>query len=216
VTITQSVTVSGKIILRWCVVQGGVNTVVDGDLYGNLTYAFIDACDLSAPGGDALNIDDINVGTHGSIGVTVQNSYLHGSAAGIYTLGETFGSLTFVHDTIQGNTTGFYGAIPPSPNLSVVFANNLITGSTTGISLGGPVGNFHHNALFGNTTNYDSGTPPGMGDVTADPMLTGTTPPGLAAGSPLIGAGDPTLVTMYDFFGKPRNGRADIGAVEGP
>jgi hypothetical protein len=38
----------------------------------------------------------------------------------------------------------------------------------------------------------------------------------LIGGSPLIGAGDPAPAPVLDFFAAPRNGRANVGAVEGP
>ena len=82
--------------------------------------------------------------------------------------------------------------------------------------LGQEVSKLLDNALSGNTTNYAGSAAPGAGYVTGSLNLTSTTPPGPAAGSPLIGAGDTALVTPHDFFGKPRNGRADIGAVQGP
>jgi hypothetical protein len=61
------------------------------------------------------------------------------------------------------------------------------------------------------------GSAPGASDVTASPLLNmATTPPTPNPGSPLIGAGSKHGLTPFDFFGNPRNGRADIGAVEGP
>jgi hypothetical protein len=219
VTINQSVTDKMVITLRWCVVKGGVNVSPANHLpNGQFTSALVDACDLS--GYNAMYAVFTEPPTPNSIQVTVQNSYLHGAATGIYL--ELLpaglpapGSATFVHNTVQGNITGI-SLNGVNNDLTPLFANNLITGNTTGITLAQLYGDFHDNALFNNSIDYAGAAAPGMGDVTAAPLLTGTTPPGLAAGSPLIGAGDATLVTMYDFFGKPRNGRADIGAVEGP
>jgi hypothetical protein len=219
VTITKGLTTSGKVTLRACVIQGGVTGTAEGGLLNKPCILDVDACDISNPGGTALHAT--RLGIQYTVIATVQNSYLHGAAVGIAADsagGGSCSSITFVNNTIQGVTTGMWNAVGgcAAPTYQeVLFANNLITGAKTAI-VSAQFGDFHDNAFWGNTTNYSGGLMPGTGDVTADPMLTGTTPPGLSAGSPLIGAGDATLVPMCDYFGKPRNGRADIGAVEGP
>ncbi len=70
------------------------------------------------------------------------------------------------------------------------------------------------NALFGNGVNYSGGATPGPGYVTDAPRLDSGSPPSPMPDASLVGAAEPTLAPLLDYFGAERTALPDIGCVE--
>lgn len=180
----------------------------------------IDRCDLSTGGSSgALNVGvTLTGGTHD---VTVRNSYIHDSLLGVWlvNLSNAANVVTFVNDTFVDDGTAIRLSAPAGSLLTLRYANDVFTGSTTALELFTQPGTtvLHSaNALFGNTTNYAGSAVAGAGYVTTDLMLDGMSPPAPLAGSPLVGAADAAPSPSADFWGATRDASPDIGAVEAP
>jgi hypothetical protein len=229
VTITGGVVSAKSISLEASVVRAPAGThaiqLMQWPSVGT-TNITIDGCDISAPSAEAIRIARASAQCPSvtPLSVTIRNSYIHDSMSGlaVYFSSCPDGAISAFHNTLSNNGTGILltgQALYQYPDTEL--ANNLIVGSTAvGITSTRPSGNtadnLHHNALFGNVTNYSGVAAPGVGYVTTDPLVTNESPPRPKTGSPLIGAGDAAVVSANDYYGVSRNGRADIGAVEGP
>lgn len=237
VTITGGVQSYWSIALEDCIIRAQAGTpavrVMQPDNYpGNANIEVdIDSCDIANAGVPAVEFDFGGATCPVALGAdplfaTVENDWIHDSAVGLAfnSSGCSSGGFQAVHNTLFDNTTGFSIDSSTPYVLGTTFVANVIAHSTTGITSNRSatdvnnvvVDDMRDNALWSNTNNYGGLATPGAGYVTGDPKLGVGTPPAPLAGSPLIGAGDPKLVPTLDFFGLPRNGRADIGAVEGP
>lgn len=228
-TLDGVVTAGSSLSLLGCVVKGSVSLTEPDMFYDpapSMTF-LIDSTDISWPS-VALTVTLLEPpgGTLIPMNVTVQNSFIHDAYSGIYVRCNDSSadcqdaSVVVTNNTLTNNTLGITLDAAILQGFTTRWANNLIMGSTTAIDTlrtPAPWDDFHDNALFGNTTNYANQAAPGSGYVTSDPKVVPTAPPTPGPGSPLVGAGDATLLTTFlDFFGVARHGRADIGAVEGP
>ncbi|HEY1957839.1 MAG TPA: hypothetical protein VGH28_19595 [Polyangiaceae bacterium] len=234
VTIAAGVTSPWSIGLEDCIVRAKANHpavwMQQSNYYpGNAdAVAEIDSCDIAGSASPAV---EVSFGGNAQLGgnplaVTVQNNWLHDSTIGIYftTNSGSIGSFRAVHNTLRGNATGITISGNQSGAIGSTFVSNVVVDSTTAISSdrtakdgnANLIDDMRDNALFGNTNNYGGLAAPGAGYIVVDPELGAGAPPAPLGGSPLIGAGDPALAPVLDFFAAPRNGRADVGAVEGP
>jgi len=183
---------------------------------GSTANVTLDGVDVS---GMKLAMGDDGV----KFNLTVKNSYIHDASDYGLQATSTFetanggtANIRLINDTFANNGTAI--AIGPSYTTSQLFllayvSNDLIVNNTLGID--GPLQGATNNALFGNTTNYSGGATTGSGYVTTDPKLDpSTVPPGLLPSSPCRGAGDSTQAPPEDFWGRPRGGAPDIGAVQ--
>ncbi len=190
---------------------------------GSATVAVsLDGVDISS--GDAAAA--ITVGqSQGAFSISVENSYIHDSGYGLQftssTASTATASLTFLDNTFEHDGTAI--ATPEGcVDLEVCgqpvvnYFNNVFTNNTLAIETEtNEVIADGNNALFANTTNYAGIATDGPGYVKSDPLLdASTTPPGLDAGSPCRGAGDPSHASPHDFWGRPRGSAIDIGAVQ--
>jgi len=206
------------ISLRATTVDGvGAAATNDGALYAFLSYPLtlnLDGVDLSS--GSTPYALEVGTLGGGVLTLNVVNSYIHGSTSGVsVSLGGALASelaATFENDTFESNGTAFIE--PAGSGATLQFWNNLVVNNMVGVSTGGG-STFGNNAYFGNTTNFAGTAIAGTGVVEANPDLaTGTSPPGLLAGSPCRGAGDPSHAPNHDFYGRARGASVDIGAVQ--
>lgn len=189
--------------------------------YENLSVT-LDGDDISA--GKTGTAIDIMLGNCG-VTLEVENSYVHDSAYGLdFTLGvdSYYGAsstITLLNNTFAANTTAVStpsgctvcGDVPNVNYFNNIFVNNGLAVDTEAYE----DTTYGNDALFGNTTNYAGIAKAGAGYVTTDPLLDAkSTPPGLLAGSPCRGAGDPSRAPPHDFWGRPRGSTPDIGAVQ--
>jgi len=195
----------------------GAAATNDGALYAFLSYPLtlnLDGVDLSS--GSTPYALEVGTLGGGVLTLNVVNSYIHGSTSGVsVSLGGALASelaATFENDTFESNGTAFIE--PAGSGATLQFWNNLVVNNMVGVSTGGG-STFGNNAYFGNTTNFAGTAIAGTGVVEANPDLaTGTSPPGLLAGSPCRGAGDPSHAPNHDFYGRARGASVDIGAVQ--
>ncbi len=151
----------------------------------------------------------------GPLTVAIENSYFKSAYVGLWgeiTNGQQINA-TFVNNAVVGCRAGIHFG----PNVTATVANSIFA-SSTGVALewlaGSTITN-HHNALWGNTTNYAGIAADGPGYVKTDCMLDMSgLAPALHDGSPCRGAGDPSGAPAHDFYGAPRGGTVDIGAVQ--
>lgn len=153
---------------------------------------------------------------------TIVNNLVLGGQEALYAW-MNYGSPTI--DTVIAfntfaNATGDYTVKLAVTNYNTLFANNIIVQSNTapvGFLLDGK-GISRYNNLWSKTAAINL---QGLGDVTADPLLTnmGRTEAGylspnwfrLRSDSPAAGAGLPIPGVVKDFFGNPRGVSPDIG-----
>ena len=182
----------------------------------------LDGDDISSPKGPAVYVEDSGTNGTWTPTITVQNSYLHDSAAGIsYDDATIYGGLlnatlvvdndTFVHDTTAIDVSGSEKSKVTLTYFNDVFAQDgtavsIVTTTAATVSSG-------FNLFFGNTTNFAGSALDGPSDVKADPLLAGV-PPAPGAGSPALGAGDPNHAPANDYWGAPRGASIDLGCVE--
>lgn len=151
----------------------------------------------------------------GPLMVTIENSYFKSAYVGAYaeiSSGQQI-QLSFVNNAV----VGCRAAMHVGANVTATVANSIFA-STSGIALeflaGSTITN-HHNALWGNTTNYAGIAADGAGYVKQDCMLDQTgLAPSLHDGSPCRNAGDAAAAPTHDFYGAARGGSVDIGAVQ--
>ena len=182
----------------------------------------LDGDDISSPNGPAVYVEDSGTSGTWTPKVTVQNSYVHDSASGIsYDDATSYGGLlnativlesdTFVHDTTAIDLSGSEKSKVTLTYFNDIFAQNgtavsIVTATPATVTSG-------FNLLFGNTTNFAGSALDGPSDVKADPLLAGV-PPAPGAGSPALGAGDPSHAPPNDYWGAPRGASIDLGCVQ--
>jgi hypothetical protein len=155
-----------------------------------------------------------------AVGLVAQNSYIHDSATGI-SLGATLpslngGTLPSLNAQVENNTFARNAlALGLNNGSTAAYFNNLFVGNQLAVDyeVAQPL-NFGANAYWQNTANFGGFALDTTTDVKTDPLLDGSTPPGLGVGSPCLGAGDPSHAPSTDFFGNPRGSAPDIGAVQ--
>ena len=154
--------------------------------------------------------------------VTVQNSYIHDSTAGVilYSRGDTQTLLnnTFVNAGSALRLDCTYSGNPEV--VALTYENNLFVNNAVAVSLDThctmdvpPL--FASNGYYGNTANFAGTAVEGTGDVKTNPLLqTTVSPPTLGAGSPAIGAGIKSVAPATDYWGNPRGASVDLGCVQ--
>ena len=172
----------------------------------------VDGADLGASGYDAFFVETWSPSSH----YILQNSYLHDSGIGAEfasQLSSPTASFTVVNNTFVGNQDGLYLS---DEDLTVTLFNNILVGSMLAYesSVSVPAASSGDNAYFDDTTNYEGQADAGTGDVTANPLLDTSTPPGLKVGSPCRGTGNASQAPSTDYWGRPRPSDVDIGAVQ--
>jgi hypothetical protein len=185
-----------------------------------------DGCDISADA-NAFAVRLVESADFSSLNgwsFVLHSSYVHDCAVGVGFLesgAANFGTsyVQLANNTLVDNGTAL--SVNSSNNyLTLQFFNNAFLESTLGVSLSldsSALVAFGNNALFGNGTNYAGSAVPGAGYVTSDPLLDWTkVPPAPTLASPLRGAANAGSAPALDYWGRPRVGVADIGAVEGP
>jgi hypothetical protein len=179
--------------------------------------------DLTLDGCEIVPHSGYGVGAYasssGPLKVIVRNSYFHATAGAYAVRAQTQSpyaiELTFVNNTVVGLDVG----LELSAITTATIANNLFTGATTHAMswLSGTTVTRHHNALWGNVTNYAGLASDGESTIKTDCMLDlATRVPSLRAGSPCRDAGDASTAPPADFYGAARAMPPDLGAVEAP
>ncbi|MEM6529956.1 MAG: choice-of-anchor Q domain-containing protein, partial [Chloroflexota bacterium] len=130
------------------------------------------------------------------------------------------GTLRIVHSTIVGNEAGWQGGGLFETTSSTQIINSIIANNTAlNMSFGSAADKQNcSNTLSGsNNLQFPAGVNCTPGITIADPLLTGTEIPFLAASSPAIdsaGTGN-CPATDYRGFTRPLGNGCDIGAIEG-
>ena len=148
--------------------------------------------------------------------LTVESSYISSTGSGIALLASgNVSTINVVNSTFASNGSGLDFATTQGPGSSPVAAvyNSLFLDNGAGVdtSNAGPTS---HNAFYGNLENYTGMAVGNASDSTANPLVDNATPPGLLVGSPCRASGDPAHAAALDFYGRPRGGTPDIGAVQ--
>ena len=125
-------------------------------------------------------------------------------------------NIEFIHNTVINDGVAIDVRNVTGP---VLIANNAVYSQTNGIRLiSGRLGQVHLVGNVGAGGSYRAGSGYVQGNgISADfanGHFKGVPPIDLfpAVGSALIGVGDPTYVTAFDFNGNARSGNADVGA----
>jgi hypothetical protein len=190
--------------------NGDYGILLTGSASGTISLSGVDIEGNGADEGIAFS-----TGTTASL--FVDSSYIHGAETGIASL--VSGNVPTVHvmnSTFANNGDALQLDMAQGPGGAPVAAvyNSLFLNNGTGINLSN-AGIAGHNAFYGNFADYSGlAVAPTTGDVTTDPMVTNAGPPGLLAGSPCRGAGDPAHAAPVDFYGRPFGATPDIGAVQ--
>jgi hypothetical protein len=154
--------------------------------------------------------------------LTLQNSYVHDSVAGVV-VDPSLSTYTIVNNTFVNAGSAIEIGLHTDDSVRMLtYENNLFVNGQLAVSINPASGMvnppaFGHNGFFGNMTNFGGAAVDGAGDVKADPLLqTSTTPPSLGAGSPARGAGDASVAPTTDYWGNPRGASVDLGCVQAP
>jgi len=150
----------------------------------------------------------------GPLAVTVENSYFKSAYLGV---SADISGQQIMLSYVNNAAVGCRAAMHVGAGVTATVANSIFA-SSTGVALefiaGSTITN-HHNALWGNTTNYAGIAADGAGYVKQDCMLDQTGPaPALRDGSLCHAAGDASAAPSHDFYGAARSGSVDIGAVQ--
>jgi hypothetical protein len=116
-----------------------------------------------------------------------QGNEAYGQGGAIYSEADVYDSL-YANNTMVENTARYGGGIYISGSSST-WANNAVAFNSEGIHASNALAILHHNDVFGNGIDY-TGTLPGTGDISADPLFRDRASGDLhlAAGSPCIDA----------------------------
>jgi hypothetical protein len=172
--------------------------------------------------GDPGGAPAIQVGESSStvaLTLTVQNSYVHHAQDGVSFdwRSERGTHVILDNDTFENDGTAIHLPSTGSSTFALEYFNDLVVGNSVGIDVGSTTAQFGDNALFANHSDYGGGAGDGPGYVKTDPLLDkSTTPPRLLPGSPCRAAGSAAHAPATDFWGNPRTGGVDIGAVQSP
>lgn len=162
--------------------------------------------------------------------MTITNSTIFGNTAGVAGIGgaiRSFLPLTFANCTVYGNSALSGGNISVAGGTATI-GNSIVAGGTllstggTGPDIGGTIvsndfnliSNTAGSTITGTTTNNITGVSAKLLPLANYGGATTTLLP--MSNSPVINAGDATLLTGMDQRGNPRmvGGRTDIGSVE--
>ena len=161
-----------------------------------------------------------------SVTLSVTNSYFHGSSSdnpGLFIGGPPYEdgynawnlTVTLENDTFDGVGVldSFSPGTNPASTSTLTVTNTLFVNAPLALSSQATTTD-SYDGFYGNTTNFAGVVIPGAKLVTGNPSLDTSTPPGLLAGSPDRGAGNPAGAPAHDFYGRPRSASVDIGAVQ--
>jgi hypothetical protein len=198
---------------------GGKLTIAAAKLTGQTGLDISGAHDVLVDGTDLTTSGGYGVSAYlssGQANVRIENSYFRGTGYSVrgstYSGGGTL-QLQFVGNTVVGPSVG----IDLQANTTALIANSIFTGTTSYAMTWTNTTTVmrHHNALWGNETNYGGLASDGANYLKVDCMLDmAPRIPTLRAGSPCRDAGDATVSSNHDFHGTARGTVPDLGAVE--
>jgi hypothetical protein len=188
----------------------------------------LDGCDV-AGGITMMDAPGANSQWQGDLTLNLANSYLHGATEPCLRAFLTGSSadlfVTATNNTFVGCQRGVHIAVRPNGSATTTLAlalhDNIIANTAevaytlddSGVVSDSTVAT-GHNALWGNTTNFEGAAVPGPGDVGEDCLLDTAIPPAPGPGSPCLAAGDLASGSDHDYWGRPRPAVPDLGAVE--
>jgi hypothetical protein len=215
-------------------VSGNAYTLnVSASILGNAAVG-LTACELDVEGGslqasfDGVEMiglsessPELQVYQSGDsmLNLSLVNSYLHTGPNGlVYTVGSggsPTASILAENDVFEDNGSSGVSINASGASVTATVYNNILDNNGVGISVSGATGSYGYNALYDNGSAYGGSWQGQASDILSDPMLdVAADPPSLLAGSPCLGAGDPTHAPSHDFYGYPRGPHPDIGAVQ--
>lgn len=125
---------------------------------------------------------------------------------------------TFLGNSFGGNVVDRDAAISLGVSGGNVVHNNNVVSNFYGVQCDGCTGDWSHNNVWGNTTNYAGEASNSGSDLSVDPLFVSVNANNLrlASVSPLIDAGDLTFAPAHDWDGlaRPSGDGVDIGADE--
>ena len=183
----------------------------------------LDADDVSATNGAAVYVEDFGGSGTWAPKITVQNSWLHDSAAGIsYDDTTSYGAvldatLIVDSDTFVRDATAIDVAGSEKSSVTLEYFDDIFDSNGTAVSIvtkTAPTVGSGSNLFFGNQTSFAGSAVDGPNDVKADPLLGAGAPPAPGSGSPALGVGDAAHAPASDYWGSPRGASIDLGCVQ--
>lgn len=155
----------------------------------------------------------------GSPKVTLTNSYIHDTNAGVY-IYNYYGTseVSVVNSTFVSNEIGI-NVVGGGRPLTLTYSNNIFLNQRSfAVALAQAVQNLVHenNLLFGNQNNYSGTAADGAGYLKVDPMLDTGAPPEPRQGSPARRSSLASRAPAVDFYGIARGASSDRGCVQSP
>jgi hypothetical protein len=153
------------------------------------------------------------------LSLALLNSYLHAGPNGlIYTVGSGGAPVATVvaeNNVFEDDDGSGISIAAAGANVTATIYNNIFENDGAGITVSGAGGSYGYDALYDDGSAYGGSWTGVASDILGDPMLDGSAdPPSLLAGSPCLGAADPTHAPSHDFYGTSRGSHPDIGAVQ--
>ncbi|MCB9688725.1 MAG: hypothetical protein H6738_18785 [Alphaproteobacteria bacterium] len=184
---------------------------------GSTVDLTVDRCDLD---GRSYGVSvSTNFSWPNNVHLEVRNSVVSGVSGGVRFYANDWNrdlTVGVYGSTLVGSGAGRGFVVEGPYGADVSYANNLITGFTTGTEIASPnaVTNSGDNAYWDNGAAFGQSAIPQPGDVFSDCALDGLWPPSPAPGTACIDAGRTAPGSDQDFWGRPRVDGPDIGAVE--
>jgi hypothetical protein len=215
-------------------VSGNAYTLnVSASILGNAAKG-LTACELDVEGGSlqatfdgvemiglAESSPELQIYQSGDsmLSLSLVNSYLHEGPNGlVYSVGSggsPTATLVAENNVFENNGGNGVSINAGGASVTATIYNNILDNNGAGITVSGATGSYGYNSLYDNGSAYGGSWQGQASDILTDPMLDATSdPPSLLAGSPCLGAGDPTHTPAHDFYGRPRGSHPDIGAVQ--